>query len=100
MANNSEKKNDSWKLGLVAGVAAISAGLGYYYGTQSHDNKQQPHSYAQHTDNTSSCKADCAVCLNKIKPVQTLSCGHSFHDKCISPWLSKNPTCPLCRRQQ
>ena len=29
--------------------------------------------------------------------VRTLPCGHTFHDACILPWLSKKATCPLDR---
>lgn len=26
-------------------------------------------------------------------------CGHSFHEECIKPWVKKNKTCPICRKQ-
>ena len=27
----------------------------------------------------------------------TLECNHSFHTKCIQPWLARHNTCPNCR---
>lgn len=44
----------------------------------------------------------CSICLEDIKFLSTkieLSCGHSFHEKCISKWykLNEKKTCPYCR---
>ncbi|KAF5181467.1 hypothetical protein FRX31_028946 [Thalictrum thalictroides] len=42
----------------------------------------------------------CAICLNDMKEgevVRTIGCDHTFHCKCISKWVDKNTTCPLCR---
>lgn len=42
----------------------------------------------------------CAVCLTDTEVgevVCTLPCAHTFHKKCISPWVASNPTCPTCR---
>jgi len=45
------------------------------------------------------CK--CSICLEEIskRPCDTLwlPCSHTFHKKCILPWISKNTYCPLCR---
>lgn len=30
---------------------------------------------------------------------EILFCGHKFHKKCISDWLSRNDSCPICRRR-
>ena len=49
----------------------------------------------------------CAICLGAL-PVkgsktltknryQTLSCGHSFHRRCVGKWFENAPTCPCCR---
>uniref|UniRef100_A0A7S0Z1R4 RING-type domain-containing protein n=1 Tax=Hemiselmis tepida TaxID=464990 RepID=A0A7S0Z1R4_9CRYP len=27
-----------------------------------------------------------------------LPCGHTFHPRCVFPWLSKQGSCPTCRR--
>lgn len=43
----------------------------------------------------------CAVCLEDYLPDERLiilPCRHSFHAKCITPWLTeRSPTCPLCK---
>ncbi|KAK4883711.1 hypothetical protein RN001_007030 [Aquatica leii] len=41
----------------------------------------------------------CSICFDKFKTSRTqrLSCEHMYHAKCISRWLSTNPSCPLCR---
>mmetsp|Transcript_18912 Transcript_18912/g.26335 ORF Transcript_18912/g.26335 Transcript_18912/m.26335 type:complete len:171 (+) Transcript_18912:106-618(+) len=42
---------------------------------------------------------DCSICLEELKgDSHTLPCDHKFHSKCVSQWLDKKPTCPLCRR--
>ncbi|WP_422465487.1 RING finger domain-containing protein [Endozoicomonas sp. ALC013] len=45
----------------------------------------------------------CSVCLDDITGSRRVSvniCNHYYHTSCIKKWLktSKNPTCPLCRR--
>lgn len=30
--------------------------------------------------------------------VETLGCGHSFHAKCLAPWLQMKRTCPICKQ--
>ena len=41
----------------------------------------------------------CAICCDGESYLdwQTLPCGHSFHGICLSAWLWKNQTCPICR---
>ncbi|KZV56442.1 hypothetical protein F511_08340 [Dorcoceras hygrometricum] len=46
----------------------------------------------------------CSICLddfeinpNTERPVNELPCEHYFHKDCISEWLQRNYTCPLCR---
>jgi len=40
---------------------------------------------------------NCSICLYKNgKIYRELECGHRFHHKCLSLWLTKE--CPLCRR--
>ena len=45
-------------------------------------------------------KQMCAICIDSYNsdPVVKLPCKHSFHDKCIKPWIEKNNNCPLCRK--
>lgn len=43
---------------------------------------------------------DCAVCLETLTLFKRgLSCGHEFHESCLSSWLAKSNTCPLCRKR-
>ena len=35
--------------------------------------------------------------LNCIyKNISVLKCGHTYHKKCLSPWIKNNPLCPYC----
>lgn len=58
-------------------------------------------------------KKDCAICQGPIADddyldlehgdretimVRLLPCGHVFHDMCISKWMLKKATCPMCAR--
>lgn len=43
----------------------------------------------------------CSVChedFNLSEPVSRLVCDHVFHPSCITPWLERRDTCPVCRR--
>jgi len=44
---------------------------------------------------------NCSICMEDIccKDVVNVSCGHLFHQKCITSWskTSRSKTCPLCR---
>ncbi|KAL6586002.1 hypothetical protein OROMI_002646 [Orobanche minor] len=45
----------------------------------------------------------CRVCLEGFcfggAAGKQVSCGHVFHENCISQWLSIHSSCPLCRRK-
>eukprot|EP00667_Euglena_gracilis_P013713 EG_transcript_14161 len=44
----------------------------------------------------------CTVCQEDFRlgeRATLLTCGHLFHADCITPWLEKNRTCPLCRKE-
>ena len=58
----------------------------------------------------------CAVCLEdlacstetqrknetdqtKNTRLHVLLCGHAYHPECVSPWLDKERTCPVCKQQ-
>ena len=53
------------------------------------------------------CYGDCSICLNQLysdQDLDTLPCGHHFHDMCIHLWYDRGDrtdrlTCPLCRKQ-
>jgi Ring finger domain len=41
----------------------------------------------------------CSICLGEYEEGETLtklSCGHLFHEECISSWCSNHTRCPLC----
>lgn len=43
----------------------------------------------------------CNICLSEFQPgdeVRTLPCFHFFHKSEIDQWLSRNNSCPLCKR--
>ena len=41
---------------------------------------------------------ECTICFETTTHNNfTLSCGHQFHNKCITHWLIKENTCPTCR---
>ena len=46
---------------------------------------------------------DCSICFSTLRssvPTEALvPCGHTFHTECISPWLSRQDTCPVCRHK-
>ena len=55
---------------------------------------------------------ECSICLDTFikadliplekEPDQAVKwpkCGHTFHPKCIEPWLMNNPSCPMCRTE-
>jgi len=42
---------------------------------------------------------DCSICQGPLQGPIVLSCGHLFCEECVSEWLDKEPTCPLCRAQ-
>ncbi|KAH9085219.1 hypothetical protein LEN26_020527 [Aphanomyces euteiches] len=43
--------------------------------------------------------APCAICMEMpTDPVET-TCGHVYCRPCLHRWLSRNDSCPMCRRQ-
>ena len=44
---------------------------------------------------------NCPICMNVINPnIQKTTCGHWFHEDCLSGWIKAAPTsgCPTCRQ--
>jgi len=42
----------------------------------------------------------CAICLEHYtvgEHVRTIPCFHTFHSKCIDPWLKRKAECPICK---
>jgi len=40
---------------------------------------------------------DCSICLEEIKDIKILECGHYFCNECITESLKTNNKCPVCR---
>ena len=45
-----------------------------------------------------SVATECCICTEPLLVGRTLRCAHSFHEDCITKWLERSFTCPLCRR--
>lgn len=43
--------------------------------------------------------SDCPVCLTELANPITLMCTHYFCFVCISTWLKKQNSCPLCKKE-
>lgn len=46
-------------------------------------------------------KLQCPVCFENFvlkEKVTILPCKHTFHDPCITPWLGRHNSCPVCRK--
>lgn len=39
----------------------------------------------------------CGICLEDMKMMKTLHCGHKFCKTCIHKWCQYKDTCPNCR---
>jgi len=58
------------------------------------------HQIAQQSDNKTSEKSICSICLENVGAgdiVRTLPCMHQYHANCVDPWLVSNATCPICK---
>lgn len=45
-------------------------------------------------------KHQCNICMDTFRPscqILSLPCKHSFCKPCVSQWLEKHDTCPVCR---
>ena len=41
----------------------------------------------------------CSICFeNMLNDIYRLDCAHRFHKQCVTEWLTRKQTCPLCRR--
>ena len=43
---------------------------------------------------------ECPICQEEtdLNVIRKLKCNHQFHIYCIEKWLSKETTCPICRK--
>jgi hypothetical protein len=49
---------------------------------------------------TRATEVACPVCQEELEektPVLKLPCLHLYHPQCLTPWLEKRNTCPMCR---
>jgi len=71
---------------------------------QLHSRLNQLYAQTGRSPNTS-----CTICLESLKPgcgaepavsVRVLSCGHQYHNGCISEWWERrlDRVCPLCKK--
>lgn len=51
-------------------------------------------------NNTVKSNAECSICMENIEydKIEKLSCGHSYHNSCISKWYKTSLSCPICRQ--
>ncbi|GMH07767.1 hypothetical protein Nepgr_009607 [Nepenthes gracilis] len=51
-------------------------------------------------DGGGGCALECAVCWSPFQDDHVVrlipKCNHVFHRRCVDPWITFNPTCPLC----
>ena len=80
--------------------------LGNYYSNESFKSKLPK--FAEHLPksiyhvyqyNNKNMEKECPICLCNFiigQEIVTLPCFHFFHGNCISKWLNKKRTCPVC----
>ncbi|KAK5983021.1 RING-type domain-containing protein, partial [Trichostrongylus colubriformis] len=44
-------------------------------------------------------RGKCVICTSifTLDDIAALHCGHTFHFFCISEWVERSKTCPICR---
>ncbi|KAL3081252.1 hypothetical protein niasHS_012356 [Heterodera schachtii] len=52
----------------------------------------------KHIENATQCTT-CMEYFVLDETVAKLDCEHIFHPDCLKPWLARNNTCPICRKQ-
>lgn len=41
----------------------------------------------------------CSICLDPVVADSHMTtCNHQFHRSCLTEWITRSPSCPLCRR--
>jgi hypothetical protein len=56
--------------------------------------------YRLYDETNRETSVECAICLDEMQLVTSLSCRHMFHTDCILEWLRQKNTCPVCRTKQ
>lgn len=77
----------SWKArGLFEAMANS------FFGKMEYGRQSSPQELERH--------GDCPICFDKPhQPVTLSDCDHVFCEVCISEWLEKEKTCPVCRME-
>nr|CCA15828.1 conserved hypothetical protein [Albugo laibachii Nc14] len=53
--------------------------------------------YVTEEDVVEAGSTDCSICYERMKRPVKLSCSHIFCEECVSEWLDREHSCPLCR---
>lgn len=81
-----------------------------YRGNNNNDNREQ---LIQNNENiienskkiidiNETNEKECIICFDDYKSddkIAELECNHIYHDSCITRWLQKDLSCPICRSQ-
>lgn len=75
----------------------------YHIPTQCNRDKDSKNTIDESDKERTTNFTDCSICLEQFSEgdtVKKLKCKHIFHPECIQQWLSKEASCPLCRKAQ
>ncbi|KAG8365084.1 hypothetical protein BUALT_Bualt18G0067400 [Buddleja alternifolia] len=88
--SNLREMSDIFEVGNVAGLSQDTI-------------KELPvYTFSNAETSTSCTETSCAICLQDLKDGESArllpSCRHFFHLQCINEWLTRQGTCPICRK--
>lgn len=96
-------------LGLFSILVMVIIGIVWSWCTN--DNKKKSHYTRDQLkslillrtdDKRNPINEDCVICFStmtdKTKQNVMTECKHFYHYNCLTEWISKNPSCPLCRK--
>lgn len=66
-----------------------------------HDSKKRAARIVRTGSSVMSRSGKCSICLEGLASKQCIetSCGHTHHSDCLSNWVLKTPSCPLCKHR-
>ena len=53
--------------------------------------------YEYMDENSIDAELKCALCMSPFQSPSSGTCGHTFCQACIHPWINRQSTCPTCR---